>query len=159
MTTNAAGPAVGDAAGQAAGQVAEQVAAYRRLMSAVAADVESTVDELFDAEFVDHNPVPGQAPGPEGFKQWMRAARSAFPDLAATVADVVADSDRVAARVRYRGTHRGDFLAVPATGTTVEFEAFHVVRFRNGKVLEWWGTADLLGVLLQLGARIAPPGA
>src|SRR5215218_2489822 len=82
-------------------------ATYRRLMAALTAGRDEEADELLAAEFVDHNPMPGQSPGPAGFKEWMGAARAAFPDLAATVEDVVAGDDRLAARVRYRGTHGG----------------------------------------------------
>jgi predicted ester cyclase len=133
-------------------------AAYRRLMAAVAAGDEHAVDELFDAGFVDHNPIPDQPAGPAGFKAWMRSARAAFPDLSATVEDVVAGSDRVAGRVRYRGTHSGTFVGVPATRRSVDFEAFHIARFRNGRIVEWWGTADLLGALQQIGATVSAPG-
>jgi predicted ester cyclase len=87
----------------------------------------------------------------------MRAARAAFPDLTATVEDVVASNDRLAARVRYRGTHGGTFLGIAATGTEVDFEAFHIARFQNSRVVEWWGTADLLGALLQIGAVVVAP--
>jgi predicted ester cyclase len=132
-------------------------AAYRRLMDAVGAGREDQVDELLAAEFVDHNPLPGQSPGPTGFKEWMRAARAAFPDLTASVRDVVADADRLTGRVRYRGTHGGTFLGIAATGRTVDFEAFHFLCFRNGRIVEWWGTADLLGALHQIGGRVSGP--
>lgn len=132
-------------------------AAYRRLMEAVSGGRDDEVDELLAAEFVDHNPTPGQPPGPTGFKEWMHAARAAFPDLTAMVQDVVAGSDRVAGRVRYRGTHGGTFLGLAATGREVDFEAFHFARFRNGKIVEWWGTADLLGALHQIGAGVSWP--
>ena len=132
-------------------------AAYRRLIEAVGGGRDDEVDELLAAEFEDHNPTPGQPPGPAGFKEWMRAVRAAFPDLTATVQDVVAGSDRVAGRVRYRGTHGGTFLGLAATGCEVDFEAFHFARFRNEKIVEWWGTADLLGALHQIGAGISWP--
>jgi predicted ester cyclase len=132
-------------------------AAYRRLMSEVGAGREDAVDELLDKAFVDHSPITDQAPGPDGFKQWMRAARAAFPDLTATVEDVVAGSDRVAGRVRYRGTHGGSFLGIAPTGRPIEFEAFHIAHFRAEKIVEWWGTADLLGALQQMGAAVTAP--
>lgn len=132
-------------------------ATYRRLMEAVGAGRAEEADELLAAEFVDQNPMPGQSPGPAGFKEWMRAARAAFPDLTATVEDVVAGNDRIAARVRYRGTHGGTFLGIAATSTEVDFEAFHIARFQNSRVVEWWGTADLLGALLQIGAVVVAP--
>ena len=87
----------------------------------------------------------------------MRAARAAFPDLTATVQDLVAGFDRLAARVRYRGTHSGTFLGIAATGREVDFEAFHFARFRNGRIVEWSGTADLLGALRQIGAVVSAP--
>jgi predicted ester cyclase len=59
--------------------------------------------------------------------------------------------------VVWRGTHGGVFLDVPATGAAVAFRAFHIIRFRAGRAVEWWGTADLLGALTQLGARVTPP--
>jgi predicted ester cyclase len=130
---------------------------YRRLMDAVTAGDEATVDELLDAHFVDHNPIPDQPAGPAGFTAWMRSARAAFPDLTATVEDVLVGSDRTAGRVRYRGTHHGSFIGVPATGRAVDFEAFHIARFRSGTIVEWWGTADLLGALQQIGATVSAP--
>jgi predicted ester cyclase len=44
---------------------------------------------------------------------------------------------------------------VGATGRRVSFSAFHLVRFSQDRAVEWWGTADLLGVLQQLGATIS----
>ncbi len=132
-------------------------AVYRRLMSAVGGGREAAVAGLLHAEFVDHNAMPGQSPGPAGFVEWMRAARAAFPDLTATVEDVVAGTDRLAGRVRYRGTHGGPFAGIAATERRVDFHAFHFVGFRDGRIVEWWGTADLLGALQQIGARITPP--
>jgi steroid delta-isomerase-like uncharacterized protein len=106
-------------------------------------------------EIVDHNPIPNQAPGRDGFKQWMAAARTAFPDMRGTVEDVIVEGDRVAARTTWHGTHRGEFVGVGATGRRVSFSAFHLVRFSQDRAVEWWGTADLLGVLQQLGATIS----
>jgi predicted ester cyclase len=133
------------------------VSVYQRVFAAVPAGDEEALGELLHPKLVDHNPIPAQRPGSEGFKQWMRAARSSFPDLVAVVKDTVAEKDRVAGRVHYHGTHGGDFLGVGPTGRVVDFEAFHIVRFEEGMIVEWWGTADLLGALRQTGGRILGP--
>jgi predicted ester cyclase len=52
----------------------------------------------------------------------------------------------------WHGTHRGEFVSIGPTGKRVSFSAFHLVRFSRGRAVEWWGTADLLGALQQLGA-------
>jgi len=56
--------------------------------------------------------------------------------------------------VTWRGTQQGSFLGVPPSGKPVEIPAFHIVRLSAGRIVEWWGTADLLGALEQLGARV-----
>jgi steroid delta-isomerase-like uncharacterized protein len=130
---------------------------YRRIVAAIGRSDAVALDGLVASDLVDHSRIPDQAPGREGFKQWMAAARTAFPDLRATVDDVIAEGDRVAARMTWHGTHGGDFVGVPPTGKRVAFPAFHFVRFSQGLAVEWWGTADLLGALQQLGASVSPP--
>jgi steroid delta-isomerase-like uncharacterized protein len=129
--------------------------AYRQIIDAISRGDAEGLDELMAPEIVDHNPIPNQAPGRDGFKQWMAAARTAFPDMRGTVEDVIVEGDRVAARTTWHGTHRGEFVGVGATGRRVSFSAFHLVRFSQDRAVEWWGTADLLKVLQQLGAPIS----
>ena len=85
---------------------------YRHIIDAVGRGDVDGLDELMAPDFVDHNPMPNQVPGRDGFKQWMAMARSAFPDLRGTVEDLVAEGDRVAARMTWRGTHHGEFIGV-----------------------------------------------
>lgn len=132
-------------------------ATYRAIIAAVSAGNITGLDQLIGPDLVDHNAVPGQPAGLEGFKYWALSARSAFPDLTGTVEDTLAEDDKVAGRVTYRGTHLGSFVGMPGTGSRVEFSAFHIVRFSAGLAVEWWGTADILGALLQAGATVGPP--
>jgi steroid delta-isomerase-like uncharacterized protein len=131
--------------------------AYRRIIDAIGQGDGAGLDELIAPDVVDHNPVPDQAPGRDGFKQWMAAARTAFPDMRGTVEEVIAEGDLVAARMTWHGTHRGEFVGVGPTGKRVSFSAFHLVRFSQGRAVEWWGAADLLGALQQLGATVVRP--
>lgn len=130
---------------------------YRRIIDAISRGDLASLENLVAPDVVDHNPIPDQAPGFEGFKQWLASARTSFPDLDGTVEDVIAEGDRVAARVTWRGTHRGEFVGVPPTNKPIEMSAYHHVRFADGRAVEWWGTADVFGVLQQLGAGIAGP--
>lgn len=131
--------------------------AYRRIIDAISRGDAADIDELVAADVVDHNPVTNQAPGRDGFKEWMATARTAFPDLCGTVEDVIAEGDRVPARMTWHGMHRGAFMGVGPTGKHVSFSAFHVVRFSQGRAVEWWGTANLLGALQQIGATVSAP--
>ena len=64
----------------------------------------------------------------------------------------------VAARIRFRGTHRGGFMGIPATGRAVTFTSMEFNRVVGGRVAEHWVLIDLLGLLQQLGAAPAPHG-
>lgn len=135
---------------------AELKDAYRRIIEAISQGETEVVVDLIARDVVDHNPIAGQAPGVEGFVQWMTVARAAFPDLRGDVEDVILEADRVAARLTWRGTHCGSFLGIEPTGRPVAFAAFHLVRFADGRAIEWWGTADLLAALEQIRAATPP---
>jgi predicted ester cyclase len=129
----------------------EHKATYRRIIAAVSAGDGDALDALVAGDVVDHNPIPDQAPGLVGVKQWMVTARQSFPDLRGTVGHVVAEGDLVAGRVSWQGTQAGRFRGFAPTGRSVTFKAYHIVRFGGGRAVEGWGTADIFGVLVQLG--------
>ena len=133
----------------------EHKVVYRHIIEAVSAGDVDALAALIAPDLVDHNPVPGQVPGLAGFKQWMTMARTSFPDLRGTVEQVLAEGDLVAGRVTWSGTQHGTFAGLAPTGRPVAFEAHHIVRFMGGKAGEWWGIADIVGALAQLGATSA----
>ena len=109
-------------------------------------------------DFVAHVPaVPGPLEGLEAWRQFTGSFSEAFPDIRLTVQDIMAEGDMVAARVAFRGTHRGEFQGIPPTGKEVSFTSIEVNRVRDGKVEEHWVELDLLGLMQQLGA-IPEPG-
>jgi steroid delta-isomerase-like uncharacterized protein len=71
-------------------------------------------------DVVEQVPFPGQGPGLEGLKDVLRGMRSAFPDLHFSVEEQIAEDNKVLTRFEWTGTHRGDFLGVPATGRSVK---------------------------------------
>jgi steroid delta-isomerase-like uncharacterized protein len=101
---------------------------------------------------VDHDPAPGQAPGPEGFIHFFTGLRTAFPDLKVAVEHLVQDDDNVAFAYTMTGTHQGDLFGVPGTGKKVKVRGMQIGRFEGGKLVERWGSTDQLGILQQVGA-------
>jgi hypothetical protein len=45
--------------------------------------------------------------------------RAGFPDIVFSIQEQVAERDKVASRFEWTGTHRGEFIGIPATGRTV----------------------------------------
>jgi len=88
---------------------------------------------------------------PNGYKGFMSALLSAFPDSRFPVDDVIAEDDKVAVRHRFLGTHQDEFQGIPATGKTVEAGAIVIFRIDNGTIVEAWLNADFMGMMQQLG--------
>ncbi len=118
------------------------------------------VAEALAADYLDHQAGPAAPRGPGAFRGFVIAFRATLPDVEVTVEDLVAEGDRVALRVTWRGTQLGPLGNVPATGLPVEFAGYHVYRIEDGKIAEHWGLQDDLGLLLQLGviaSQAVPP--
>jgi len=109
------------------------------------------LNEVLAPNFVAHDLPPGLPPGQDGLKALRRLVEHAFPDLKPTIRDILAEGDRVAARVGLEGTHRGDFMGVAATGRPVATEVFEIVRIEAGKIAERWVLRDRLSEFQQLG--------
>lgn len=108
----------------------------------------ATIDELIAANLISN----GQPIGREGFRQFVTAVRSAFPDIHFTVEDSLAEGDKVAIRYTGRGTHQGAFAGIPASGKPVQFSGIDLFCIANGQMAEEWLMYDQLGLLQQIGA-------
>lgn len=92
---------------------------------------------------------------PQQGNQMLAVYLAAFPDAQATVEDLLADGDKVVARVSIRGTHQGAFRGLAPTGKQITVIGIHIFRITNGQLVEHWGLMDRLAALQQLG--VAPP--
>lgn len=110
------------------------------------------IDEIVAPDVVSHNPIPGQAPGADGLKQALKGFRKAFPDLRSTAEDMIAEGDKVACRFKAQGTHRGEFLGFKPTGQSFTYEEMVFARIVNGKIVEHWAVADVMDMMLKMGA-------
>ena len=114
-------------------------------------------DDLIAPDFVDHDSaMPEEVHGIEGFKDFVRMFRSAFPDLHVEVQDQVAEGDKVATRWTASGTHEGELAGIPATGNWVEITGMEISRISGGKIAEIWDNYDVMGMMQQIGAIPSP---
>jgi steroid delta-isomerase-like uncharacterized protein len=109
------------------------------------------VDVLLAEDFQPH--TWGQMPaGREGLKEAIQRVRQGLADVAMTIDDMIAEDDRVAVRLTSRARQVGEFMGMPPSGKEYEIGEIHIFRLRDGKVVEHWHQADLLGMMRQLGA-------
>jgi steroid delta-isomerase-like uncharacterized protein len=119
-------------------------------------DLEHAITDIVAEDFVEQIPFPGQGPGRAGLADVLAGLFAGFPDLHWTIRDTVAEDDRVAAYSTWTGTHRGDFMGIPATGNAVSVDAWTIDRYQNGKMTESRLIMDVAGLLTQLGVLPAP---
>ena len=108
-------------------------------------------DEVFAADYVDHDIPPGLPANLEGFKQLVSMYRAAFPDLHITIEDVIAEGDKVVLRWVAKGTHQGDLMGIPPTNKQATVTGIDINRVAGGKIAEHWGNFDQMGMMQQLG--------
>ncbi len=102
----------------------------------------AAIDELVAADFTEHDPYPGQAPGIEGEKQAVRNLRIAFPDLHLTIDGIISEGEHVVIEVTARGTQSGEFQGTSASGAPITEVQAHMLRCVGGKCVEHWGEVN-----------------
>jgi steroid delta-isomerase-like uncharacterized protein len=115
----------------------------------------SIADEIFAADFVNHDPNCPKVTDFENYKAWVVENRTAFPDFHTEVQDMIAEGDKAASRWTVTGTHKGEFSGIPPTGVQVTVTGMNIHRLVDGKIVEAWWSYDMLGMMQQLG--VIPP--
>jgi steroid delta-isomerase-like uncharacterized protein len=108
------------------------------------------VDEVVSAQFISHDWPESGPRGPEAFRDYYSAIRSALPDARYEVDDLIAEGDRVVVRWRLLGTHEGSFRGIPPSGRRISLQGIAIYRVEHGKLMERWVVSDLYGVLEEI---------
>lgn len=114
------------------------------------------LDEICAPDYYGVGPY-GDERGPDGVKQGVTSRVAAFPDVHATIEDMIAEGDKVVCRVTFCGTHRGEFRGIAPSDKEVTWTGIWIYRVANGKLIERWHNWDLLGLLQQIGAPEVRP--
>jgi predicted ester cyclase len=107
--------------------------------------------EVISGNLLTPNIMPGIPHGLEGAKTAHRIMLAGFPDYQTIIEDMIAEGDKVAARIKMTGTNTGEFMSIPPTGKQVSFTGIYIVRIAKAKIIEHWGEEDSVSLLQQLG--------
>jgi steroid delta-isomerase-like uncharacterized protein len=113
-------------------------------------------DDIVAEDFLELDPLPGQREGREGLKEIIATLRSAFPDIHWVTHETISSGEKVVTRFTWTGTHRGDFLGIPATGRPVTVKGIVIDRVVNSRMTDSRILMDTFGMMTQLGV-IPPP--
>ena len=113
-------------------------------------DLDASVEALAP-EFIANLPgAPEPSRGRDLWKQNTQMFLDAFPDLHVSIDDIFGVGDKVAVRLSFQGTHRGDFLGIPSTGRQVSFTSIELYRVSDDVLAEEWVSPDINALLGQI---------
>jgi steroid delta-isomerase-like uncharacterized protein len=130
-------------------------ATVRRCLEQVIGEGRAYLVEEFLAEGIELHGT-GLAPGMAKIEEWLTMLAAAFPDRQLTIDDMVAEGDRVVARITVTGKHLGAIQGIPATGRSISQPCITIFRMANARIAEGWFAADNLSIMQQLGVIPAP---
>jgi predicted ester cyclase len=103
--------------------------------------------QILSPQFTSHDWPQGGPRGPQAFRAYYAALRSAVPDARYEVDDLVAEDDKIVVRWRLLGTHKGSFRGIAPTGRPIVLKGIAIYRVQGGMLMERWVVSDLYGVL------------
>jgi steroid delta-isomerase-like uncharacterized protein len=107
-------------------------------------------EEFIDQDFRFRGSLGRMVAGRGGLVGYMKHVQSAFPDYYNSIEELIAEDDRVVARLIYTGTHRGEIFGIAPTGHRIRYAGVGIFQIDGGRIIEGWVLGDLAGLLLQL---------
>jgi serine phosphatase RsbU (regulator of sigma subunit)/ketosteroid isomerase-like protein len=134
----------------------ENKALVRRFVEAQANADLDTLDELLAPDFVDHNLLPGQEPGREGFMRAVAEDQAVVSDVRNTIDYQATDGDdMIITRYTVRTRHdRGEFFGLMPTGQVEEAMAIVIHRIVGGQIAEEWGASETGSLLKEIEQQV-----
>ena len=128
----------------------ENKALVRRFLEAHAKGDLDTLEDMLAPDFVDHNLIPGQEPGRDGYLRSFTEYHAAYSDTRYVIEKQVAEGDEVVTTFAVSATHdRGEWMGLVPTGK--EFKALLILihRIVGGKITDEWSQGSGLAELTQ----------
>ena len=116
----------------------------------------SNLGKYYSSDCVIHYPGGMDVNGLDAIIERNIEFKAAFSNMDHNIEDVIAQGEIVAVRFFGKMTHTGGFQRIPPTGKEISFTAMEFCRISEGKIVEVWQDADVLGLLIQLGMELKP---
>lgn len=110
---------------------------------------------LYDEKILLHGYTP-EPMGKEQARGFYEGIFQAFDTPKLAFDEVLWDGDACSIRFTMTGRHVYEFMGVPATGTAITLPGITILHFQGDRVIERFSQADMLGLLIQVGAVPAP---
>ncbi len=108
--------------------------------------------KLYAPDYIYHDPGGQELRGRGAIRGLWEVFLTGFPDLSATIDDLISERDKLVLRWTVRGTHTGEFLGIAATGNEITLPVTEVFWLADGQLVEAWDQYDRLHLMQQIGA-------
>lgn len=97
--------------------------------------------------------------GPEAYKHQVQVFTVGFPDLRVAIEDLIGEKEKVVTYWTMSGTHKGEFMKIPATNKKISVDGITIHHVTKGKIMDSYFSWDVWGMMEQLGLapRIGQP--
>lgn len=107
--------------------------------------------ELIADDVINHSAPAGSSKGPDGMLYFLNnILRKGFPNMKVEILDQVAEGDKVTSRKAIYATHSGEFMGIQPSNKKVTIHVIDIIRLRDGKYVEHWGSSNLGEIIAQL---------
>lgn len=94
-----------------------------------------------------------QKKGHQGFIEYADAVHKALADYRCIIEDLIAEENKLFAKMVFTGIHQDDFLGFKATQQTVSWMGSALFTFEEQRIVDVWVLGDLKGLESQLKAQ------
>ncbi len=114
---------------------------------------EQVAHEILHRDFRFRASLGPERKGPEGFIGYMRSIHAALGNYTCIVDDLIVTENRAAARMTFKGAHRGRLFDVEPTGLEVRWAGAAFFTVSDGRIAELWVLGDVDGLKQRLNAK------
>ena len=112
----------------------------------------SLVPELMLEDVTYRTLIGDVVQGRDDYASYMDKVAGPFADFRAEILDLIEEDDRIAAKLRFRAIHKGEFLGYAPSGDALEWEGSTHFTFRDGKISDIWVLGDIFTLEQKLKA-------
>jgi len=110
----------------------------------------SVIPELLTEDFAFRGSLGLTQRGHKGFALYMDFIRNALGKYRCEIVDIIAEDNKVYARMLYSGIHQGELFGYAPTHGKLKWDGVAVFTFENSKIAELWVLGDVHCVIKQL---------
>jgi len=112
---------------------------------------EAVAPQILSPDFRFRGSLGPEKTGVEGFLEYHRAVHAALEGFECIVEDLLVSGSNAAARMLFRGRHRGELFGIAPTGVEIQWAGAAFFATDDAQITSLWVLGDVDGVKRQLG--------